>query len=608
MRKVLLFVVLLLSCSGDLQPAIKVNVSQVPDGATLLEVMASLDGQPVLLDGKPTMQHSLVGQVMDGQVSLGLLLPVGSQGQLVVSVNVRDVMGCITAFGVGDLGVDMLSLARLNVPLSLLNAPSPKCIQSLPAIDSISTADMVSPPAVPTSGGQRTLTLHGWGFQQGATVTVAGMPPVDPGQVRLMPDGTIRVEAREAPGKLGQQPVVLRNPDGRTAQSSVRYKATQIMFISKPQSVADLSAYVPAFVLVQDINGDSFPDLITANAGKNSITVLMNDGHGNFLNAKPYGNTTAVAANQSATLAAGDLFHDGHVAVLAPWGDISAKTLSIFFNDKGDGMLRQNQYDFGIVLNAAALGDLNHTGRQDLVESLGTTPWISVFPNTGVSSQPFMSNPMENPDHGDVNPGPPALADMNNDNSLDLLVCGGSALEVSLNQNKPETGIVFASPPWITTQVGSGGCQVAIGDVNHDGYLDLAVAAPAAPSQMVPILINRKKDANGQWLGLHDGTQGDNLINVNIGANTLQVILLDVDGDDWPDMIGVTADKNGVFIIPNLRDPQGAFAVGRRLTTGVNLLPNNVGSIATGDLDGDGRMDIVVANSKGLTLLMNTSQ
>jgi hypothetical protein len=56
----------------------------------------------------------------------------------------------------------------------------------------------------------------------------------------------------------------------------------------KAASVSPRTGSIPETVAVTDVNGDGKPDLITANAGSNTISVLLGQGHGLFAKALSY--------------------------------------------------------------------------------------------------------------------------------------------------------------------------------------------------------------------------------------------------------------------------------------------------------------------------------
>ena len=85
----------------------------------------------------------------------------------------------------------------------------------------------------------------------------------------------------------------------------------------------------PFGIVVADVNGSGKPDLIGANSGDNTLTVLTNNGSGVFSS-----NATYIVGNTPISVAAADVNSDGKLDLIsANSGD---NTLTILTNN-GDG-------------------------------------------------------------------------------------------------------------------------------------------------------------------------------------------------------------------------------------------------------------------------------
>ena len=128
--------------------------------------------------------------------------------------------------------------------------------------------------------------------------------------------------------------------------------------------------------------------------------------------------------------------------------------------------------------------------------------------------------------------------------------------------------------------------SVALGDVNGDNEIDIAVA-------------NRDNDTVGVLLGDGGGTfQVQQTFAA--GAYPASVALGDVNGDGKPDLLTANNGSNTVSVL--LGNGDGSFQAQQTLATGAYPA-----AVTLGELTGDGKTDIVVANygSNTVSVLLN---
>jgi hypothetical protein len=134
----------------------------------------------------------------------------------------------------------------------------------------------------------------------------------------------------------------------------------------------------PTYVAVADVNGDGKLDLITANAasGANSLTVLTNDGNGEFVL-----DATLMVGSYPASVLAADMNGDGNVEIIsANSGD---NTLTVLTND-GVGDYGSNAtVQVGSVPSSLAAADVNGDGKLDLICANAGDGTLSVLTNDG---------------------------------------------------------------------------------------------------------------------------------------------------------------------------------------------------------------------------------
>lgn len=144
--------------------------------------------------------------------------------------------------------------------------------------------------------------------------------------------------------------------------------------------------------------------------------------------------------------------------------------------------------------------------------------------------------------------------------------------------------VLFNTP--VHYAVGVDSRDVAVGDLNGDGWIDLAVANETPGT--VSVLLN---DC--------DGTFGPASL-YTVGVAPLAIEIARMDGDIYPDIVTSNSSSNDVSVL--LNDGDGTF--GAPADYPVGLMP--AGIIAE-DLNGDGASDVAVVNhnSGSFTVLLN---
>jgi hypothetical protein len=126
----------------------------------------------------------------------------------------------------------------------------------------------------------------------------------------------------------------------------------------------------PFGIAIADFNADSHPDIAIAHysghaidRSKNALSVLFGDGKGNFTPAKGSPFSTG---QYPGTVAAGDLDGDGSGDIVVP--NYQDGTLTVYICKHGNVVpAAYSPIHVGHTPHGIAIGDLNHDGKGDIV-------------------------------------------------------------------------------------------------------------------------------------------------------------------------------------------------------------------------------------------------
>lgn len=331
----------------------------------------------------------------------------------------------------------------------------------------------------------------------------------------------------------------------------------------------------PHAIAVGDVNSDLTSDLLVANEGDNSVSILSGDGSGGF---GPVA-TLPVGVKPHA-LALADFNGDGNLDLaVANFGDnASPNDVWLLLGDGLGGFAPSARVFSGANPDSLAVGDLNGDGRLDLAVASAGSIVLGALLGDGSGS---LGAPRFVP--VSCCPHWVGLADFNRDGHLDFATTNSDVNTVSVL-----TGDGAGSSSSATSlPVGTYPTSAVVTDLDGDGFPDLAVTNWS--SSTVSILLGRG-DGSFQAVGVYA-----------TGAQPAAIVAVDLNGDGRVDLAIANYNGNSVFIL--LGVGSGQFVAGGRLPVGANPI-----AIVARDFNGDGFADLAVANfgSNDVSVLMNS--
>lgn len=227
-----------------------------------------------------------------------------------------------------------------------------------------------------------------------------------------------------------------------------------------------------------DINGDGFLDLAVSDHSK-GLYAFLGNGKGKWTPS-----SEGLPEMQSDDLALADFNADGNLDICAC--SAADEGIGIFWGD-GKGAWRKAPIGHGFPETGSgheiALGDINKDGIIDIAVTMMVKPriWLSTGPNEWQESSEDIPEPQWGGQYWGV-----ALGDVNHDGHLDLAlgrIQGGPEIYIGNgrgNWTLSNTGLVGIESAW----------GVALADIDGDGHLDLVASG------------KRKRDDLGNAYGL----------------------------------------------------------------------------------------------------------
>ncbi len=447
------------------------------------------------------------------------------------------------------------------------------------------------------------------------TITGSGFNTTVTGNIVIFGATKAQVTAASAtnltvtvPAGAGFGPITVLNTVTGLAACSKQFFTPTFTPNSGNITYADMAAKVdfatrtnPYAVAFADLDGDGKPDMVVVNYSTNSISVFKNTSIKGSITANSF--AAAIDFNTDANptaIAIADLDADGKPDLVVT--NSGSATVTVFHNNCISGNITANsfaaavQFATGTNPSSLAIADLDGDGKPEIVVANYNDNTVSVFHNTSSIGSINTGSFNSKIDFATgLLPTSAAIADMDGDGKLDLVITNGRSYTFSVLRNTSTSGSINSSSFAAKVDFATAALpySVALGDLDGDGKLDIAIANES--NNTVSVFRNTSNIGNitaSSFAGKVDFTTGD---------LPFSVAIADIDGDGKPDMVVANSDSANVSVFRNKCIP-GAIS-SNSFAAKVGFKAGNAPySAAVADIDGDGKPDIAVANYNSNTI------
>ncbi|MBU1078597.1 MAG: VCBS repeat-containing protein, partial [Spirochaetes bacterium] len=322
-------------------------------------------------------------------------------------------------------------------------------------------------------------------------------------------------------------------------------------------------------IALGDLDNDGDLDLVFIGNSGGDIYLrrAMNDGNGNFGTPILFGTKV-----HDGSVCMGDTDMDGDLDLIVTGYNAGWDRELLQYINPGNGAfnLPKNVGEGqGTIGGEVALADLNNDGALDIVLTGDGEQFVKYLNDgSGTFGGPLVID-------GDIVSSSVVVGDLNNDGAADIVAAGYQGFSKYLLKYMNNGSGGFSSAEIFGEEVGF--CSLALGDINADGYLDLVTSGEDSR------LDRYMNDGTGNFAGP---------FSFGTGVDRSSIALGDINNDGKLDLVVSGSNNTEGYVLKSYLNSGGSFVQETSVGKGVHR-----GSLVLGDVDNDGDLDLLVTGN-----------
>jgi uncharacterized repeat protein (TIGR01451 family) len=355
--------------------------------------------------------------------------------------------------------------------------------------------------------------------------------------------------------------------------------AAQLAFAGSPGDFAqpvtspEPAGNSPAGIALSDFNKDGKPDLAVANFSADTVTILLGAGNGNFT---PAGSSPELTSPTPVSVASGDINADGNPDLAVSNAGTPGKVNVLLGQGNGNFTEAPSSPEtVGSGPRSVVLADFDSDGDLDLATANDGTGDVTIM--LGDGSGDFTAAGTS-PEVVGGEPSSITVGDFKGDGKPDLAVTDlmNDGVIIMVGDGTGDFTVAGTSPESVGVQPISADAS----DFNGDGRVDLAVVNQGSGD--LDVLLG---DGSGDFAPSSTSPE-------QVDSNPQDVVAADINGDGDPDLATSDFTFNHVTVL--LGNGVGDFS---EPATSPETVGSHPVAIAAGDVNNDGKPDLVTGNS-----------